>query len=685
MGVTAVAGSRPGGRGKGQVIVMDKKEIQRVFQGKWITTESFCNLQPVNVFHRQLEEAHISAAAPQNSHILFRRHFEARGGIQTYIYISADDYYKLYINGRFVCQGPAPGYPFHYYYNKVDITGHIREGSNLIAVHTYYQGLINRVWVSGDDRHGLILDVEQGGETIVSSDESFRCTVHSGFQGMGKAGYDTQFLERYTSGSPQEGFERADYDDSGWAYAKPRANTDYILYEQPTKMLVFEEIRPTLAWDGKGVTADFGAVYVGYLYAEARGEKGSSIEVLSAQELEEDGCPRWRLRCNCDYREEWQLSGGADVLNQFDYKSFRYVRLNLPAGCRVENICLKARHYPFALQAAPGFQDPELLPVWNLCVNSLRYGVQETIQDCMEREKGNYLGDGCYTALAHYALTGDASILKKLVDDSLRSSFINRGLMTCAACSFMQEIAEYPLMVYPMLVRYHELSGDRAYLEECYDSLCGVLDYYREAYGQENGLLCNVDKWCVVEWPANYRGGYAADVSDGKVCTDMHNVVNAHYLGALKSMNQISAIAGRDRYCDEAPVEEAFYRIFYDPQKKLFRDKEGDDHMSLIANVFPFMYGLFPEEETKEAIVGLIEERGFTSVMLFGAYPILEGLRRLGRKEQMYQCLKDQGAWKRMLREGATTTFEGWGKETKWNTSLFHLTLSYGAMFLIEE
>lgn len=212
-----------------------------------------------------------------------------------------------------------------------------------------------------------------------------------------------------------------------------------------------------------------------------------------------------------------------------------------------------------------------------------------------------------------------------------------------------------------------------------------MLDYYREAYGQENGLLCNVDKWCVVEWPANYRGGYAADVSDGKVCTDMHNVVNAHYLGALKSMNQISAIAGRDRYCDEAPVEEAFYRIFYDPEKKLFRDKEGDDHMSLIANVFPFMYGLFPEEETKEAIVGLIEERGFTSVMLFGAYPILEGLRRLGRKEQMYQCLKDQGAWKRMLREGATTTFEGWGKETKWNTSLFHLTLSYGAMFLIEE
>ena len=663
---------------------MKKNEIQRDFRGKWITAKTFCGLKPVNVFHRQLEEADIHSVAPQNAHILFRRRFEAREGLETYIYISADDYYKLYINGDFVCQGPAPGYPFHYYYNKVDITNHIREGSNLIAVHTYYQGLINRVWVSGDDRHGLILDVEQGGEIIVSSDENFRCIVHSGFESMGTAGYDTQFLERYRSGSPQEGFEKTTYDDSSWESAKLRQHMDYTLYEQTTKMLEFEEIQPVLTWDGTGVTADFGAVYVGYLYAEARGARGDRIEILSSQELEEDGNPRWRLRCNCDYREEWLLSGGADALNQFDYKAFRYVRLNFPGDCRLEKICLKARHYPFTLQAAPGFQDEELRPVWNLCVNSIRYGVQEMIQDCMEREKGNYLGDGCYTALAHYALTRDSSILKKLVDDSLRSSFINQGLMTCATCSLMQEIAEYPLMVYQMLVLYYELSGDRDYLEECYGSLCGVLDYYRETYSQENGLLCNLDKWCVVEWPANYRGGYAADVEQGKVCTDMHNVINAHYIGALKCMNRIAAITGRERYWDETPVVDAFYRVFYDSERKLFRDKEGDDHISLIANVFPFMYGLFPEKGTEEAILGLIGERGFTSVMLFGAYPILEGLRRLGRKELMYRCLKDEGAWMRMLREGATTTFEGWGKDAKWNTSLFHLTLSYAVLFLIE-
>lgn len=48
------------------------------------------------------------------------------------------------------------------------------------------------------------------------------------------------------------------------------------------------------------------------------------------------------------------------------------------------------------------------------------------------------------------------------------------------------------------------------------------------------------------------------------------------------------------------------------------------------------------------------------------------------------RSLKDDGTWKRILREDGTTTFEGWGKDTKWNTSLFHLTMSYVATFIAD-
>ena len=43
-----------------------------------------------------------------------------------------------------------------------------------------------------------------------------------------------------------------------------------------------------------------------------------------------------------------------------------------------------------------------------------------------------------------------------------------------------------------------------------------------------------------------------------------------------------------------------------------------------------------------------------------------------GAEALVLKLLKSDGAWLRMLREGATTTFEAWGKEEKWNTSLCH-------------
>ncbi len=53
-------------------------------------------------------------------------------------------------------------------------------------------------------------------------------------------------------------------------------------------------------------------------------------------------------------------------------------------------------------------------------------------------------------------------------------------------------------------------------------------------------------------------------------------------------------------------------------------------------------------------------------------------------EELVERCLLDGGAWKRILREDGTTTFEGWGKETKKNASLFHLTMSYAALFMAD-
>lgn len=655
------------------------------FAGVWITDENFAGRKPRDVFHRQLEKVDLPYDEMQNRHVLFRKKFwlEKLPNEAT-MYVTADDYYKLYVNGKFVGQGPAPGYHNNYNYNVIDLSSYLIKGENTLAFHTYYQGLINRVWQSGDYRHGLLCDLVIDGETLLKSDESFLVQNHSGYTETGKAGYDTQYMERYDSNSPEVGFYLPEFDDSAWKHAKTREYVDYVLKEQKTKMLVFEKISPVLIEkEGNLYKIDFGKTYVGNLSAKAKGKKGEVIKLRFGQELNEDGSVRHKMRCNCDYREEWILSGEMDELIQYDYKAFRYAEAETEGGALFE-LCLQARHYPFELKAGlrPAYRGNETLEkIWQLCVHSQKYGVQESIQDCMDREKGFYLGDGCYTALAHYVLTGDDSMARKLIDDAFSSSFASKGLLTCMDCSFMQEIAEFPLILVSFVLWHYRLSGDKEYLTKNYERLKGVLEEYSAAY-EEEGILQNLDRWCLVEWPAEFRDGYAVDIQEGKVCKEAHVAICAYYLHAVRTMNTIAEVIG-ERYRDETSLMESFINAFYDGEKKLFVDGREHRHVSLTGNLFPYAFKLF-KEEGESAFLSLLDEKGYEKTHLFTFFPLLARFSADGEEQRISDFISHSGTWSRMLQEGATTTYEGWGRDSKWNTSLFHLTFSAVCVFLAD-
>ena len=68
----------------------------------------------------------------------------------------------------------------------------------------------------------------------------------------------------------------------------------------------------------------------------------------------------------------------------------------------------------------------------------------------------------------------------------------------------------------------------------------------------------------------------------------------------------------------------------------------------------------------------------------FGTFAAMVGLKRLGREDLIRRLMKDEGRWLRMLREGADSTYEAWGRDAKWNTSLFHLCYTYPVLFLCD-
>ena len=69
------------------------------------------------------------------------------------------------------------------------------------------------------------------------------------------------------------------------------------------------------------------------------------------------------------------------------------------------------------------------------------------------------------------------------------------------------------------------------------------------------------------------------------------------------------------------------------------------------------------------------------------AYFVLKALANIGAYEEEYRLITNDSihSWANMLREGATSCYEAWGKEQKWNTSLCHPWASSPIIAIVED
>ena len=643
-------------------------------QGKFICHSDFKNLKPIEVFHKELTPATFEKNAESlcNRHTLFRKKVTLQKAEHAILRITADDYFKLYINGVYVTQGPPPSYPNHYYFMEIDVTPFLKDGVNTFAVHNYYQGLINRVWVSGDLRSMFWCELYLDGKVALVSDESWLTATHTGYSSCGIIGYETAFAERYDSSAKEVGFEKELFDDSQWQPASIYKQTDYILQKSPIQPLSVYLKKPIYTErKGEVLFVDFGQEMVGYLRAKAKGKQGDKILLRFGEELNPDGSVRFDMRCNCRYEEEWILSGKEDVLDQFDYKAFRYCEIMIPEGASVRDVEMQVRHYPYEKKAVYETDNEQLRKVLQLCENTIKYGTQEVFVDCPTREKGQYLGDVCVSGRAQCVLTGDTTLIKKAIIDFCGSAFICKGVMAVSTSSFMQEIADYSLLLPALILWVYKRDNDKDFLRLTFPYITGVYEYFMQ-YSQEDGLIEGVkEKWNLVDWPDNLRDGYnfplTKPISPGK-----HNVLNAFWIGFLKAYQDICEILGEAVNIAIDNVEKSFINAFYNKETGLYCDSTQKTHSAVHSNVLPLLFDIGMSETKERKIVEYICQKKLTSMGVYMAYFTLAALMKHGEREKAELLATDKGAWLNMLEEGATTTFEAWGKNQKWNTSLFH-------------
>ncbi|MBE7027268.1 MAG: alpha-L-rhamnosidase [Ruminococcaceae bacterium] len=665
------------------------------FNAKWITTEEFALLKPIEVRHREYDGKVIEEVPEQfwASHYYFRKEFSVDSKGKYSIKISADDYYKLYVNGQFVCQGPANNYHECYYYNEADITPYIKEGKNTIGVHVYYHGPLASHLNSGDNRQGMIADVFCNGKYLFGTDSSWKYARAAEFVRGHFVGYKIQFIENVDFNKCQLGWNMPGFDDSAFINAIEKADDDHSFIGK-TEVVDTYSIKPqSIKKLGAGhYFIDFGKEYVGQVHAVFNGVKGQKVTIRCGEETAQgdDTCVRYQMRCACDYESVCTLSGGKDELLFFDYMTFRYAEIITDIdNIDVDSIDMIARNHKFDRLACKFKSNNELLNnIWEICTQALTISVQEIYMDCPSREKAQYLGDFCVSGLAHMYLTGDFEMFKKALLEFADTSKTAKGLMSVAPGSKMQEYPDYSLLYPYAVLKYLEYTNDIDTVKPIVPIIDGMIEWFG-SFAREDGLIEGLmDTKTLVDWPPNLRDDYEFELNYPPTNPGLHNVINGYYIGAIKDTIKLRKIIGMDVSAYEGlfeKVSKSYVDKFFDEKQGLFTDTAESKHTALHSNVIPLLFGLVPEDAIDD-VKKLIMDKGLCCGVWFSGF-VLRALASIGSYEEAFSLIinKSEHSWYNMISEGATTCYEAWGKEQKWNTSLCHPWASSPIIVMIEN
>lgn len=163
-------------------------------------------------------------AHPQNAWRYFRQRLAVPATLErATLLVTSDSRYELSIGGAFVGRGPARGFPFHYLYDRYDVTPYLRAGTEtVVAVLANHLGDHTFSYIVG--RPGFICELilwdEQGRETRIVSDRRWRTKRCDAFyRAVPRISLQLEFEEQFDARAEPPGWQEPGYDDGDWESA----------------------------------------------------------------------------------------------------------------------------------------------------------------------------------------------------------------------------------------------------------------------------------------------------------------------------------------------------------------------------------------------------------------------------------------------------------------------------------
>ncbi len=484
---------------------------------------------------------------PNNLYVHARREIAVPSAVKARIYVSAGQLYQLFVNGRFVGRGPNPADVKRYYYDVYDVE--LRAGANVLAATCYTYGpKAHGVIFQNYGPAGLLLEMRDSSDRpIVVTDDSWRVTQATEWDQDAPVNCTLygDFKEYYDSRKEPAGWMSAAFDDSAWtkpallgrppggpypnlvereipqlsgerrfpanAYIESASVTyawrdDWEIYheqklipgtmnDQSPKPVEIKKTHPDFS---PSLILDFGRDVTGYPEISIKNSGGGIIDVLYGEDLHLVRVDRFILK------------GGAEVLQPFNRRTFRYMKLlfqETPQRIEIDRVSIDMNTFPVKYEGEFSCSDPLLGRIWDVGRYTIHMSMLDHFVDCPWRERTIYGGDVyAENLIAHYAF-GDPRLNRKTLRQMFAIQFEDGALPPLGPYSgFDHFYPSWSAFFGLAFLDHYQLTGDREFLAEGMPNLRKLLEWTaREIEANEPHM---------VGWPA--EGGDHAKWMSGR-------------------------------------------------------------------------------------------------------------------------------------------------------------------------
>lgn len=665
---------------------------------------------------------HPSVQPNDHAVILFRKSFElASKPAKFVVHLSADNHYRLFVNGHYILRGPARGDIAHWFYETVDIAPYLTAGKNTIAAEVVNWGP-KRSFTYFSQITGFILQGDTNAESLVNtSGGTWKCIHNKAFH---QKAVDWMF-DRSTIdfglyvGNPTDsiraelypwGWETSDYNDSGWLPAKwadvaggrDEQHAGGILFAGG-KMLVprqsgilretrvqFAEIRRMTGvkqndafLKGAGsliipsntkasILIDQKNETMGYPEMIVSGGKDARIQAMYAENMIVKNHSAKGDRNNIEgkfmvgLKDVFIPDGGKNRLFKPTYiRTFRFVQLDIETKgepLTIENYYHVACNAPVELKAR--FDTGTPLHSWMMEAGwrSVSICAQDILLSDAYYEQMQYTGDSRVHNLTLLTLSGDDRLMRNSLMQ-FNQSRIPEGLtFACYPNAFHLIIPSYSLIWIDQVYDYMLWRDDKAFIAQFELGIYSVLDWFGKRL-QPNGLLGKIDWWAAMAWPRHYKNGVPPGVKEGG-----NTLYSLHYAYTLRHAADISDYLGKTEQASEYRARansicEAVNKLCKTPDG-FYTESPDIKEISQITNLLAILAGAVQGDEAKTLMQKLLEPKDwFGQVDLFLHLYLFEAMNKTGMQEKFFADLTE---WQLMKDRHMTTFAEvplEWGEE----------------------